>query len=148
MTETAFKTSDFGPVIQAALERGEVVPLFDLVCSIQNEQPHVTTVPHTTDEIGETATDLLAALVNGGEGLTEAFRRGSLRSRIMWTRTHFGETTLFTVSVTGAAAEDGTIRTEETLTRAKKYEGIPRVRDRADKIARLCNDTLRATAEA
>lgn len=147
MTQTAYRTSDFGPTLQAALAQGGEVPLFDLVCSIVDEQPHVTAVPHTTDEISETATALLAALVNGGENLTEAFRRGSLRSSILWTQAHFGETTLFTVAVTGTATEDGTIRTEETLTREDTYEGIPRVRDRADKIARMCAAVLQATGE-
>jgi hypothetical protein len=144
MTETALQTSDFGPSLQAALAQGGEVPLFDLVCSIQNDQPHVTAVPRTTDELSETTTALLAALVNGGENLTEALRRGSLRSNIMWTHAHFGETTLFTVAVTGTATEDSTIRTEEILTRVDAYEGIPRVRDRADKIARMCAAALQA----
>jgi hypothetical protein len=61
----------------------------------------------------------------------------------MWTKARFGETTLFTVAVTGMATEDGTIRTEETMTRVRTHEGIPRVRDRADKIARMCADALR-----
>ena len=120
------------------------MPLFTVTCSIQNDQPHITVEPHTTDEISETATALLAAIASGGEALTEAFRRGSLHSRIMWTRVRFGDTTLFTVAVTGMATEDGTIRTEETMTRVRTHEWIPRVRDRADKIARMCAGALQA----
>jgi len=143
MTGTPLRIDDFGPDAQAAMERGEEVVLFDLTCSIQTDRAHISAVTRTPDEVSDNAKALLAALQSRGEAVTETLRRGSALSKITWTREHFGETTLFTVTITGTAAEDGTVRTQETMTRSKTFEGIPLVRTTAGKVSQMCGDAIR-----
>jgi len=143
MTGTPLRIDDFGPITQAAMERGEEVALFDVTCSIQTDRAHISAVTRTPDEVSDNAKALLAALQSRGEAVTETLRRGSAPSKIAWTREHFGETTLFTVSITGTAAEDGTVRTQETMIRSKTFEGIPLVRTTAGKFSQMCGDAVR-----
>lgn len=138
------RIDDFGPTIRAALVEGGEVPLFDLMCAVQDDNAHVTAVPHAQDEVSETAKALLAYLQEVGEAATRGLRHGSAASKIGLTRAHTGETVLFTVAVTGTADEAGTVHTQATMTRSKTFEGIPRVRTKAVNVAKACSDTLQA----
>ena len=143
MTGTPLRIDDFGPDAQAAMERGEEAPLFDLVCSIQNDDAaHVIAAARAPEVASDNANALITDLQSRGEAVTETLRRGSAFSKIVWTRAHFGETTLFTVTITGTAAEDGTVRMQETMTRSKTFEGIPLVRTTAGKVSQFCSDTV------